>query len=42
MSKMPIYMDHQATTPVDERVVEAIVAGMLADIEALRGAELPD
>jgi cysteine desulfurase len=25
MSKMPIYMDHHATTPVDERVVEAML-----------------
>jgi creatinine amidohydrolase len=30
-----------ATRDKGERVVEAIVAGMLADIEALRGAELP-
>jgi creatinine amidohydrolase len=30
-----------ATRAKGERVVEAIVAGMLADIEALRGAELP-
>jgi creatinine amidohydrolase len=30
-----------ATREKGERVVEAIVAGMLADIEALRVAELP-